>query len=75
MWYKMRYHLKKKNGESKHPILFDLTKYLVIVYFLPVSKIYSSNTLEQKNRKRANLALLIFYLSIIIGLMFSFFAK
>lgn len=75
MWYKMLYHLKRKNGESRHSILFNWTKYIPIVYFLPVNKKYNSNTLEQQSRKRANIALLIFSLSIIIELIFSLFAK
>jgi tellurite resistance protein TehA-like permease len=74
-WYKVQYHLSQKSRENKHPNLFSFTKYLTIIYLLPVAKKYNSNILEQQSQKRANIALVIFYLSIIIGLFFSLFAK
>ncbi len=74
--YKMRYHLNRKNEQNQHPPIFFLNKYFTLNYFFPVAvRRTSADDLEKRRQKRANLALLIFYLAVALGLLASLFAK
>ncbi len=76
LWYKIQYHLNKKNMNPKHKVLFFLNKYFSLAFLLPVIQRQTSNDIVEKRRqKRANLALLIFYIDIITGLVVSTFTK
>jgi|SRR5690348_4508741 len=74
--YKMRYHWNRKNNKNHHPLLFFLNKYFTINFLLPVAfRRTSTDVLEKRRQKRANLALLIFYLAFAFTLLASVFAK
>lgn len=76
LWYKIQYHLNQKNMESQHRALFFFNKYFSIAFLLPVIQRQSSNGIaEKRSQKRANVALIIFYIDIIIGLIVSTFTK
>ena len=71
----MRYHWNQRGRGNEHPILFSLTKYLTINLLLPIAKRTGAvGILEQRARKRANVALLIFYGALILGLISSVFS-
>ncbi len=74
LWYKVRYHLNTNNIKKQYRVLSFFNRYFTLTYLLPLT-IKQNDTLENNLRKRANLALLIFYLDIIFGLLVSLFTK
>lgn len=74
LWYKVRYHLNTNNIKKQSRVLSFFNRYFTLTYLLPLT-IKQNDTFENNLRKRANLALLIFYLDIIFGLLVSLFTK
>ena len=72
--YKIRYHRNAKNIMNEPPILFSINKFLSLNYLFPLRQ-RPNNAFDNKLRTKANIALLIFYVSFILGLIFSVFAN
>ena len=75
-FYKMRYHLNEKNKKGSNFLQFFFSKYLLIGIntFLPLRS--RPNTSQgNQNRKKANIALLVFYLSIMLSVCFAEIVK
>ena len=62
------------NAENDPSISFYLSRYSPLTLFIPFKQLLN-NDLENKKRKKANIALYIFYVSLIVSMIASAFIK
>jgi hypothetical protein len=74
MYYKRRYHKNVKNIDNLPKAVFYMNKFLMPNLFWPLRQ-RPHNDEDNKLRKKANVALLIFYVSFGLALLASIFAK
>jgi hypothetical protein len=70
--FKFQYTIKQVDGSRGYPLL--LSPLLWLETFLPVKYIHNEYE-ENRKRKRANIAIYIFYIAFITTIIISFFIK
>lgn len=74
IFYKMWYHKRLMNVDNKNATSFFLYKFSPISILLPLRQ-RPGNAFDNKQRKRANIALYVFYVSSILCLLLSDFVN